>query len=292
MRQEAFVSSTAFDPVKYKETTKNQWDLAAKAWNDYGIFLRQWLGPATEIMLDMAGIVPGSHVLDVAAGAGDQTLMIAEDVGPKGHVLATDLSSNILEFAKSNAHQAGHNNVETRVMDGENLSLPEDSYDAIVCRLGLFFFPHQEQALRGFKRVLKPNGKTGLIVFTTPENNQFFSIPISIIRRRANLPPIAPGQPGPFSLGGPKVLENLLERTGFRNIQAKTVRAPLLMASADDCVRFEQESFGALHAMLKSLDETQKAEAWEEIRGQLKRFELGPGKFDCPCELLLVAGSK
>ena len=278
--------------MKYKETTKNQWDLAAKAWNDYGIFLRQWLGPATEIMLDMAGIVPGSHVLDVAAGAGDQTLMIAEDVGPKGHVLATDLSSNILEFAKSNAHQAGHNNVETRVMDGENLSLPEDSYDAIVCRLGLFFFPHQEHALRGFRRVLKPNGKTGLIVFTTPENNPFFSIPISIIRRRANLPPLAQGQPGPFSLGAPKVLENLLERTGFRNIQAKTVRAPLIMASADDCVRFEQESFGALHAMLKSLDEKQKAEAWEEIRGQLKQFELEPGKFDCPCELLLVAGTK
>ena len=122
--------------MKYKETTRNQWDLAAKAWNDYGIFLRQWLGPATETMIDMAGILPGSHVLDVAAGAGDQTLMIAEAVGPKGHVLATDLSTKILEFAKASAHQSGYHNVETRVMDGEHLNLPESSYDAVVCRLG------------------------------------------------------------------------------------------------------------------------------------------------------------
>jgi ubiquinone/menaquinone biosynthesis C-methylase UbiE len=278
--------------VKYKETTRSQWDAAAKAWNDYGVFLRQWLGPATEIMIDMAGIAPGSHVLDVAAGAGDQTLTIARAVGPKGHVLATDLSSSILEFAKMNAHRAGHDNVETRVMDGENLDLPEDSCDAIVCRLGLFFFPHQEQALKGFRRVLKQDGKAGLIVFTTPENNPFFSIPISIIRRRASLPPLTQGQPGPFSLGAPRVLENLLKKTGFRNIEVKTVLAPLRMASADDCVRFEQESFGALHAMLKNLDEKQKTEAWQEIRSQLKQYESGPNRFECPCELLIVAGTK
>lgn len=286
------MSTTTFDPVTYKETTKNQWDLAARAWNDYGIFLRQWLGPATERMIDMAGIIPGNHVLDVAAGAGDQTLMIAEAVGPKGHVLATDLSTKILEFVKTNSHQAGHDNVETRVMDGENLDLPDDSYDAVVCRLGLFLFPHQQQALQGFRRVLKHGGKTGLIVYTTAENNPFFSIPISIIGRRANLPPPTPGQPGPFTLGAPRLLENLLKNTGFRNVEAKTVQAPLRMASADECVRFEQESFGALHAMLKGLDEKQKAEAWEEIRSQLKRFESGPDKFSCPCELLVVAATK
>ena len=78
------ITATAkpFDPVKYKETTREQWQAAARAWNDWGSSLRTWLGPATEIMLDMANIGHGDRVLDVAAGAGDQTLQAAERVGP------------------------------------------------------------------------------------------------------------------------------------------------------------------------------------------------------------------
>ena len=112
------MAATVFDPVKFKETTRQQWQAAAKAWNDWGVFLRQWLGPATERMLDMAGVVEGSRVLDVAAGTGDQTLVIAERVGAKGHVLATDISSNILEFARENAQRADLKNVETRSWTG------------------------------------------------------------------------------------------------------------------------------------------------------------------------------
>jgi hypothetical protein len=59
-----------FDPIKYKETTKQQWQAAAEAWHRWGPTLAAWLGPATETMLDMAGVGPGSRVLDVAAGAG------------------------------------------------------------------------------------------------------------------------------------------------------------------------------------------------------------------------------
>jgi len=98
------MSTTVFDPEKFKESLRQQWQNAAKAWNDWGVFLRQWLGPATQHMLDMARVADGSRVLDVAAGAGDQTMLIAERVGAKGHVLATDISSDILEFARENAH--------------------------------------------------------------------------------------------------------------------------------------------------------------------------------------------
>jgi hypothetical protein len=74
------MSTTVFDPEKFNESTRQQWQNAAKAWNDWGVFLRQWLGPATEQMLDMAGVVDSSRVLDVAADAGDQTMLIAEAV--------------------------------------------------------------------------------------------------------------------------------------------------------------------------------------------------------------------
>lgn len=72
-------------------------------------------------MLEMAEVRPDARVLDIAAGAGEQTLDIAERVGPGGLVLATDLSPLILEFAKDNARRAGYGNVETQVADGESL---------------------------------------------------------------------------------------------------------------------------------------------------------------------------
>src|SRR6187549_1698611 len=96
-----------FDPIRYKETTKQQWQTAAEAWHRWGSTLAKWLGPATETMFDMAGVRSGSRVLDVAAGAGEQTLVASRRVGPSGHVLATDISENILEFAGEEARQAG-----------------------------------------------------------------------------------------------------------------------------------------------------------------------------------------
>src|SRR2546427_9651860 len=111
------MSTTIFDPEKFKESIRQQWQNAAKAWNDWGVFLRQWLGPATQHMLDMARVAEGSRVLDVAAGARDQTMLIAERGGAEGHVLSTDILSHILEFARENAQRAGLKNVEARGPD-------------------------------------------------------------------------------------------------------------------------------------------------------------------------------
>ncbi len=285
------MGTPVFDPVKFKEATRQQWQAAAKAWNDWGVFLGQWLGPATELMLDLAGVVDGSRVLDVAAGAGDQTLVIARWVGPKGHVLATDISSNIMEFARENAQRAGLKNVETRVLDGEDLKLPDDSFDAIVSRLGLMYFPHQEKAMTGFHRVLKKGGRVGVIAFSVPENNRFFSGPLSIVRQRANLPAPGPGQPGPFTLAAKGIIESLFARSGFREVRVKRQAAPLRMESADECVRFMRESFGAMHQMLSGLSEKERTDVWEEIRHELKPFET-EGRFTAPCELLVASGMK
>ena len=282
---------TAFDPVKYKATTREQWENAAKPWNEWGPFLRSWLGPATETMLDMARIGPGARVLDVAAGAGDQTLQAAERVGPTGHVLATDISPNILAFAAQNARNAGYGNVDTRVMDGEELDVPEGTFDAVISRVGLIYFPDQQRALGGMKRVLKPGGRVAAIVYSTAENNTFFSIPISIIRRHANLPPPLPGQPGPFSLGNPGVLEDAFRKAGFRSVESRTVPAPLRMKSAAECVRFERESFGALHQMLAGVEEAGREAVWAEIAQELRAFETASG-FEGPCELVIGVGVK
>jgi ubiquinone/menaquinone biosynthesis C-methylase UbiE len=282
-----------FDPLKYKVTTREQWNSAAEAWNKWGPFIRKWLGPATESLMDMAEVAPGNKVLVVAAGAGDEALQIAERVGSGGFVLASDLSPGILEFAAKNAEIAGFRNIETKVLDGENLdTLQGEEFDAVISRVGLIYLPDQQRALRGMKHVLKRGGRIGAIVYSTPSNNEFFSIPVSIIRRRANLPPPVSGQPGPFSLGGEGVLENLLQSAGFAEVQSKKIKAPLYLPSAEECLRFEKESFGALHAMLATLGEREKEEAWNEIRDSLKKFESTEGGFEGPCELIVATGRK
>ncbi len=216
-----------FDPIKYKDTTRQQWETAAAAWHRWGPTLARWLGPATEAMLDMAKVGPGSRVLDVAAGAGEQTLVAARRVGPSGSVLATDISSNILELAAADARAAGLTNIETRVMDGERLDeLEADSFDAVISRVGLIYFPDQQKALTGMRRVLKPGGRIAATVYSTADKNQFFSIPISIIRKRVNLPPPLPGQPGPFSLGAPGVLEAAYRQAGFHDNRIRVVPSP------------------------------------------------------------------
>jgi SAM-dependent methyltransferase len=161
--------ATQFDPIKYKETTRQQWQTAAEPWYRWGPTVEEWLGQATEMMLDMAQVGSGSRVLDVAAGAGGQTIAAARRVGPGGYVLATDISSNILGFASQAARQEGIGNVETRVMDGESLEeLEQDSFDAVISRVGLIYFPDQHKALSGMWRALKPGGRIASVSTRRP----------------------------------------------------------------------------------------------------------------------------
>lgn len=280
-----------FDPVKYKNTTRDQWQSAAEAWYHWSDTLNQWLGKATEKMLEMAEISTGQRVLDVAAGAGEQSISVAKKVGETGYVLATDISSNILAYAKEMAQEAGLNNIETQVMDGENLTIPDESFDAVISRVGLIYFPDQQRALKEMLRVLKPGGKVAAIVYSTPEKNKFFSIPVSIIRNRAKLPPPLPGQPGPFSLGAEGIIEKAFTQAGFRNVRSALVDSPLTLPSAKECVRFEKESFGALHQMLSTLTDEEKLSVWEEIEQELKKFETDKG-FAGPCEMIVAIGEK
>jgi ubiquinone/menaquinone biosynthesis C-methylase UbiE len=106
-------------------------------------------GTATEKMLELAEIRTGDRVLDVAAGAGDQTLLAARLVGPSGYVLATDISSDMLNIAAEVVRRAGLKNVGTQVMDGENLDLGADSFAAVICRLGLILFNNPPAGKRG-----------------------------------------------------------------------------------------------------------------------------------------------
>lgn len=282
----------SFDPDQYKITTRQQWEDAAEAWHRWGPTLERWLANATEAMLDAACVTSGMRVLDVAAGAGGQSISAAQRVGHTGDVLATDISPTILTYAAKAAAEAGVTNLRTLEADGERLdALPHGAFDAAISRVGLIYFPDQQRALAGIRNALRDGGRFSAVVYSTPARNEFFSIPVGIIRDRAQLPPPEPGQPGPFSLGAPGVLEQTLTKAGFHNVHVETVPSPLRLPSAADCVRFERESFGALQQMLQGVQASDRPRVWADIEHELLRFE-HDGIFEGPCEMLVAGATR
>lgn len=285
--------AAGFDPITFKESTRQQWENVAEAWNRWGSTLQRWLAPVTDTMFEMARLAPGDRVLDVAGGSGEPALTAVARVSPGGYVLSTDIATNLVRLAAQNARARGldADQFEARVMDGEHLDLPDASFDAVLSRLGLIYFPDRPRALAEMHQVLKPGGRVALASFTVPAANPFFAIPITIIRRRAQLPAPAPGSPGPFSMGSREVMEGALRQAGFGGVESRVVAAPLRFATADECLRFEQESFGALHTMLAGVSEAERVATWEEIRQELGRLE-GTAGFESPTELLVGAATR
>ena len=213
------MAAMTFDPAAYKETTREQWQDAAPAWHRWDPVFDRWLGEATQLMLDLAHVGEGTRVLDIAAGSGGQSLEAAR----RGAVvLATDISSNILDEAAAAARAAGLAGIATRVIDGESLDVEPGSFDAAISRLGLMYLPDKPGALAAASEALRAGGRYAAIVFAEPERNRFFSVPISIIRQNAELPPPGPGLPGPFSATN---LGELLEQAGFRDVRGAAPRS-------------------------------------------------------------------
>jgi len=279
-----------FDAEKFKAATRDQWDKSAKGWNDQSTRIRTWLRESTDAMLEMAEIRPGARVLDVAAGAGDQTLDIAKRVGSSGSVLATDLSPAILELAKDNARHAGYDNVETQVADGEDLRVPEASFDAAVCRLGLMFFPDPARGLREMFRALKAGGRACTMVFSTPEKNPCIAILVSTALKHAGLPPRDPYQPGGLlSLGKPGLIDELFRQAGFSRVATTKVAAPFRLPTVKDYLEFIRTSASPIIQILGRLDDAGRDAAWVEIEQKLSMFNT-PSAWEGPNELLLTIG--
>ena len=281
----------SFDAAKYKNAQREQWNKDGAAWRRWNPVLDRWYGEATRQMLDLARIQPGQRILDIAAGAGEPAVSAAERVGPRGYVLATDISEGIVELARQVAHERGLKQIETRAMDGEKLDLPDASFDAVLCRLGLMYMPHPVTALREWRRALRAGGRVAVAVFSTPDRNSWGAMPAAIIRRRAQLPPPVPGQPGPFSLGAPGVLEGVFRQAGFADPEVRAVPVPHRAASAAEYVRVAREAFGAFNAMMAHLPPEERESAWNEVENSMRSFE-SSGGFEVPGECLVGAATK
>ena len=255
----------------------------AERWSRTQAERSETLGPATEMMLELADLRTGNRVLDVAAGTGDQSILAAHRVGPSGYVLATDISTNMLNAADDAVQRAGLANVETRIMDGENLDLDADSFDAVICRLGLHNFPDPAKAVRGMRRVVKPGGKVAALVRSTAEKNPHQGAPSVVARCRGGT--MLPN----FALSEPGVLENAFRKGGFPDVAVHTVSTQSRFPSRAEVLRRLKD--GVLGEPITKLPDAERKEAWAEVEQQLRRFE-GPNGLELPGEMLIGVGTK
>ena len=271
---------------------REQWDAAAKGWNDNTALIRAWLRVQTDAMLTMANLRPGMRVLDVAAGAGDQTLDIAARVGAGGSVLATDLSPAILACAKANAVAAGHRNVATHVADAESLGLPEAGFDAAICRLGLMLLPDPAKGLGEMHRSLRRGGKASTMVFSSPERNPCIGILVATAMKHAGLPPRDPFQPGGLlSLGKPGLMDELFLAAGFSDVSTTQVMAPMRLPSVKHYLDFVRSSASPILQIMARIDPARRSAAWQDIEERLSFFSSHYGWVG-PNELLLTVGQR
>jgi SAM-dependent methyltransferase len=276
----------------FEASMRAQWDAAAAGWNAHTADISAWLRQPTDAMCRMAGVKAGSRVLDVAAGAGDQTLAIAQLVGAKGHVLATDLSPAAVALARDNAGRAGLSQVETRVADGENLGVPAATFDAVVCRLGLMLFTDPLRGLREMHRALRPGGGVCTMVFSRPETNPCITVLMATALKHAGLPardPFLPG--GLLSLGRPGRIDALLQAAGFQDVATTALDAVFHLPSVDHYLAFVRRSASPILQILGRLDAAAAEHAWSEMRERLMVFTTADG-WAGPNELLLTAGRR
>jgi ubiquinone/menaquinone biosynthesis C-methylase UbiE len=256
-----------------------------KTWEQEAGQRQHVMEEATEEMLLAAGLKSGDHVLDLAAGTGDQSILAARKVGPGGIVLATDLSLEMLNVAAKRAQQEELTNIITRVMDAEQLNLEERSFDAVICRNGLMLLPHLQSALRGIRRVLKPGGKLAALVWSSPKRNPLHMLPLTILAKYGGK--ASADLPNPFTLSDPAVFEQALREAGFREVMIRPIPLRLQFASMD---AFIESRRGMVAGLMGQMSKQVQQQLLNEVRQALSQFE-GPEGFVAQGETLLGVGT-
>lgn len=267
------------------------WNSAAAGWAKWEFALMEALTGVTDRILDAANVQPGMHVLDLACGAGSQTIRAAQRVGATGQVTANDIASNMLDFVASNAAAAGLTNIETLHGPAERLSDSNLRVDAATCRLGLMLFQKPRIALEALSNVLAEGGRFAALVFASPQENPLFSRTLMIALSHAGKSPPAPGSPGLFALSDPSLLKALFVDAGFSDVTVEQATARLVIPSVDEALTMMQEAFGVYRALLADFAEEERAAAWKAIRECLEQFSAS-GRVAADLTLLLASGAK
>ncbi|MCA1577340.1 MAG: class I SAM-dependent methyltransferase [Acidobacteria bacterium] len=269
-----------------------EWSENASAWQKHNATIRTMFAPLTAAMIEEAGITGGRKVLDVAGGPGEPSLTIAETVGPAGSVMCTDAVAEMVAAAETEAKRRGLTNVAFRQCLADSLPFDDNSFDAVVSRLGVMFFPDVPAALREMLRVLKPQGALCFAIWGKNELNPFTFCVQNVISRYVEMPPVGPDDPGAFRFAESGKLAGLLAQAGAVDVRERELNfrleAPI---SVQQFWEMRSATSGTLREKLATLSEDEARRAALEVQESVQEF-FPNGQMSFPAQMLLISGRK
>jgi ubiquinone/menaquinone biosynthesis C-methylase UbiE len=203
-------------------------------------------------------------VLDIATGTGLAAEAALAIVGSAGHVTAADISPAMADRARKRL--AGVRNASVGVEDGQALSFPDESFDTVMCSLGLMFFPDPARGLAEFRRVLRPGGRAAVSVNTVPERSYNTRVHAVIARYR---PSLAPAASRFFSLGSEARLRALYAEAGFQDVEVTTAAHTFAVPSFAAYFEQFERGWGSAGQAFVSLPEEMRRAVREDIRREI-----------------------
>jgi SAM-dependent methyltransferase len=285
------MESSPIDPADFRESQHKHWDSAAMGWMEWSEFNDSADRHISERLVELAGVRPGSRVLDVAAGYGEPALTAARRAGPTGSVVATDISAEMLAFGRERAAAAGLGNVEFVESDSSSLDFPPESFDGAVSRWGIIFEPDAEAAAGRIRGFLEPGARMAISSWGEPDRVPFLSIPLRTAMERLDVPPPRPGTPGPLSRPTPAAIGGLLEGGGFSEVVVEQDEVTFEFDSPEHFTAYVR----AIAAPIRAMIERHAGEAQEEVWDAITRAAAEAGGGSRPLSLsnavLLASGA-
>ena len=259
-----------------RETQRRTWDDLSSLWDKWDAVIMRQLAPVGEAMVAAVEAADDHHVLDVASGTGEPGLTIAVQV-PRGRVVLSDLSPQMLEVAVRRASARGLGNVETSVCSADDLPFADASFDAVTARFGYMFFPELDTATAEMARVLRPGGRLAASVWAGRVDNPWATIVVDAVGEEAQLPPPPPGAPGVFRCSAPGLVPSLLADAGLRDVQE--VDVPVVVEAGSPELGWEvlSEHVAPAAAALARLDDAGRARVRERVVERLHGFRVDGG---------------
>jgi SAM-dependent methyltransferase len=250
----------------------------ANAWQKWFPIIERGARALSECMLDSAGLGNGRQVLDIATGIGEPALAAARRVAPGGRVLATDVSTGMLDFAAARAARAGIRNIEFRRLDANSLDLGERRFDAVTCRWGLMFVDDLGRTLGAIRELLVPGGRLAIGVWSSADEVPSLSLAARAIHRELGLPPPAEGAGTAFALADGDALGASLRAAGFEAVERRRVAVRYRYDSVDEYLRHRREVSTALAGTLADCRDDELARAWRAATEAMAPYRDADGK--------------
>jgi SAM-dependent methyltransferase len=211
------------DADEQRRRSAEHWEDAAPGWVRRQHAIRELGAPVSMWLVQAIDPQAGQRVLELAAGLGETGLLAAELVAPNGGVILSDQAEGMLDGARVRAAELGLTNVEFQTWNAEWIDLPVASVDAVLCRWGYMLMVDPLAALIETRRVLRPGGRVALAVWDALDANPWSLAPMSVLRERGLGGQPDADAPGPFALGDPERVRELLLRAGFTELTLDAV---------------------------------------------------------------------